>query len=70
NISYSIPQTTDVSLKIYDMIGRLVSTLVNKRQASGTYNVSLNASAWASGIYFYRIVAGDFVKTRKLTLIK
>lgn len=70
NISYSIPQTTDVSLKIYDMNGRLVSTLVNKRQASGTYNVSLNASAWASGIYFYRIVAGDFVKTRKLTLIK
>lgn len=70
NISYSIPQTTDVSLKIYDVTGRLVSTLVNKRQASGSYDVNLNASAWASGIYFYRIVAGDFIKTRKLTLIK
>jgi hypothetical protein len=70
NISYSIPQTSNVSLKVYDVTGRLVSTLVNSRQASGTYDVSLNASAWASGIYFYRIVAGDYVKTRKLTLIK
>jgi len=70
NISYSIPQTSDVSLKVYDVTGRLVSTLVNSRQASGTYDVSLNASSWASGIYFYRIVAGDYVKTRKFTLIK
>jgi len=70
NISYSIPQTSNVSLKVYDVTGRLVSTLVNSRQASGNYNVSLNASSWASGIYFYRIVAGDYVKTRKFTLIK
>ena len=70
NISYSIPQTADVTLKVYDVTGRLVSTLINRAQSSGTYTVNVNASAWASGIYFYRITAGDFVKTRKLTLIK
>jgi len=70
NINYSIPQSAEVTMKIYDVTGRLVSTLVKERQTAGSYTINLNASAWASGIYFYRITAGDFVQTKKLTLIK
>lgn len=70
NISYSIPKSSNVSLKVYDITGRLISTLVDKKQSSGNYTVTLNASAWASGVYFYQIIAGDFINSKKLTLIK
>ncbi len=70
NIEYSIPKGSDVTLKIYDILGKEVATLVNKQQDAGTYIVTWNASSNASGVYFYRITAGSFVETKRMTLTK
>jgi hypothetical protein len=69
-IQYSLANTGNVSLKIYDILGREVATLVNGRQAAGEYTVQFNAANLASGIYFYRLQAGDFVQTKKMMLVK
>ncbi|MFZ4619783.1 MAG: T9SS type A sorting domain-containing protein [Bacteroidota bacterium] len=60
----------DVSLKIYDMMGKEISTLVNAKQTPGSYSVHLNASALSSGIYFYRLRSGPFVSVKKMSFIK
>ncbi len=70
NIRYSIVKTSKVTLKIYDILGRLVQTLVNTVQAPGQYTVSFNALNLASGVYFYQISAGSFIATKKLMLLK
>ena len=59
-----------VTLKIFDLLGREVATLVNERRAPGTYNVRWDASRLPSGVYFYRLRAGDFVETRKMVFAK
>ncbi len=69
-IQYALANTGNVSLKIYDILGREVATLVNGRQAAGEYTVQFNAANLASGIYFYRLQAGDFVQTKKMMLVK
>ncbi len=69
-ISYSLAQNGFVQLKVYDILGREVATLVNKKQAPGRYTIEFNASALSSGIYLYKLTSGKFVKTRKLMLIK
>ncbi len=69
-IQYSLANTGNVSLKVYDILGREVATLVNGRQAAGEYTVQFNAANLASGIYFYRLQAGDFVQTKKMMLVK
>ncbi|MCF6268144.1 MAG: T9SS type A sorting domain-containing protein [Melioribacteraceae bacterium] len=75
-ISYSIPEVSNVKLKIYDMLGREIKTLVNKEQSAGIYDVEFNAATLSSGVYFYRIVAdsygatGSFVDSKKLLLLK
>jgi hypothetical protein len=69
-IRYQLPQSATVSLKIYDVLGREVQTLVNERQAAGQYSVPFNADGLASGVYFYRLQAGSFVQTKKMMLIK
>lgn len=73
-ISYQIPATNHVSLKVYDAIGNEVATLVNSNQTAGNYSVSLNSNngktSLASGVYFYRLEAGTFVSTKKLILMK
>lgn len=69
-ISYSIPKFGNVSLKVYDVIGREVATLVNGRETAGEHSVEFNGSGLASGVYFYRLVAGGYVQTRKLLLLK
>lgn len=71
-INYSIPYNSYVTLKVYDISGKEVATLVNNQAAPGNYSVNLNASAYnlSSGIYFYKIVAGNFINVKKLTLIK
>jgi cyclomaltodextrinase len=69
-ISYSIPAANFVTLKVYDILGREVQTLVNDRKQAGTYSVVFNASKLASGIYFYRLTSGDFVQTKKMILVK
>jgi endo-1,4-beta-xylanase len=70
NIRYSIVKTSKVSLKIYDILGRLVQTLVNTVQSPGQYTVTFNAKDFASGVYFYQINAGSFIATKKLMLLK
>jgi hypothetical protein len=69
-INYTIPNSSLVKLKVYDILGREVETLVNERKSPGNYSVEFNASRLASGIYFYRMQAGDFVATKKLILMK
>ncbi|MFQ3598505.1 MAG: T9SS type A sorting domain-containing protein [Chloroherpetonaceae bacterium] len=69
-ISYQLPVTSDVKLEIFDILGKKVATLVNGRQAAGAYTYTWNASTSASGIYFYRLQAGNFVETKKMMLVK
>jgi hypothetical protein len=69
-IQYALANAGNVSLKIYDILGREVATLVNGRQSAGEYAATFNAAKLASGIYFYRLQAGDFVETKKMMLVK
>jgi uncharacterized membrane protein len=62
--------TVFTSLKVYDLLGREVATLVNEQKPPGTYEVTFNAAGLASGVYFYRIEAGLFVQTKKLLLVR
>ncbi|MBK6914151.1 MAG: T9SS type A sorting domain-containing protein [Ignavibacteriales bacterium] len=57
-------------LKVFDVLGNEVSTLVNEIKSSGIYEVEFDASYFPSGIYFYQLRAGDFVVSKKMTLIK
>ncbi len=61
---------SEVRLSVYDILGRDVAVLVNERKAPGQYDVEFDASALASGVYLYRLTAGDFVQTRKMILMK
>ena len=70
SISYEIPATNFVSLKIYDMMGKEVANLVNGTQEAGFYTVKFDASKLASGVYFYKLQANDFTATKKLMLMK
>ncbi|MGD8781551.1 MAG: T9SS type A sorting domain-containing protein [Ignavibacteria bacterium] len=69
-IKYQIPETGNVTLKIYDVLGREVKTLVNETQIIGVYSVEFNASKLASGVYISRLTAGNFVEKRKMLLVK
>ncbi|MDZ7625229.1 MAG: T9SS type A sorting domain-containing protein [Ignavibacteriaceae bacterium] len=69
-IQFSIPQRSNVTLKVYDVLGNEVTTLVNEEKERGVYTISFNASALASGMYLYRIQAGLFVETKKMILLK
>ncbi len=70
NIKYSISSKQFVTLKIYDVLGNEVKTLVSENKESGNYTVKFNASNLASGIYFYRLKAGNFSSVKKLILLK
>ncbi|MFA7362148.1 MAG: carboxypeptidase regulatory-like domain-containing protein [Candidatus Kapaibacterium sp.] len=69
-ISFSVSELRNVSLKIYDILGQEVSTLVSENLAPGSYSVTFNASSLPSGMYFYKLQAGDFTSVKKMTLIK
>jgi len=73
-IKYQIPELSFVTLKVYDVLGSEIITLVNEEKPVGSYEVEFSAIGGAidlsSGIYFYRIKAGDFIQTKKMTLIK
>jgi hypothetical protein len=69
-ISYSIPNESNVSLKIYNLLGQEVKTLVDESKAPGTYKVNFNAGDLSSGIYFYSLHAGNFYQVKKMILIK
>jgi uncharacterized delta-60 repeat protein len=69
-ISYSIPERSNVILKVYDVLGNEVANLVNEEKDRGVYSINFDASALASGMYLYRLQAGSFIETKKLILIK
>ena len=69
-IKYSIPQNCNVTLKVYNLLGQQLATLVNLEQKSGNYTVNFYASNLASGVYIYRIQAGKFSLSRKMTFLK
>jgi hypothetical protein len=70
SIRYSIPKQSHVTIKVFDILGREVTTLVNEEKNVGNYEVKFNSKKIASGIYFYRIQAGDFLSTKKMTVLK
>ncbi len=70
NISYMIPKSSKVSLKVYDIKGQLISTLYEGNQNSGIYLTQFDGSKLASGVYFYKLEAGDYKEVRKMTMIK
>ena len=69
-ISFSLPYSSNVTLKIYNMLGKHIATLVDGTFSVGVHSVEWNASEYASGIYFYRLEAGSFVQTKKFMLMK
>jgi hypothetical protein len=69
-IRYQLPKESNVVIKIFDILGNEIYTLVNEEKPTGIYEVSFNASNLSSGVYFYRINAGDFNSTKKMILIK
>ncbi len=69
-IYYSIPRISKVTIVVYDILGRLVRSLVNDFKEVGNYTVSFDGSGLASGVYFFRIEAGDFVDSKKMVLVQ
>jgi len=69
-IQYSIPQRSNVTLKVYDVLGNEVVTLVNEEKDRGVYSINFDAPTLASGIYLYSLQSGSFVETKKLMFIK
>ncbi|MDP3149133.1 MAG: T9SS type A sorting domain-containing protein, partial [Ignavibacteria bacterium] len=69
-ITYQLPKSGSVTLKIYDMLGKEVRTLVNEQKEMGRYTVQFDASSLASGMYVYRLRANDYTSTKKMLLLK
>jgi len=69
-IRFSIPASSEVTLKIYNNIGQEVATLVDERLNAASYEVDWSASDFNSGVYYYKIIAADFVQVKKMTLLK
>ena len=69
-IKYGIPKTSNVLIRIYDVLGNEVLTIINEKKSPGVYSESFNASNLSSGVYFYKIEAGSFTDVKKMVLIK
>ncbi len=69
-IQYSLSEPSDVTIEIYDLLGRKIETLINGDQSAGNHQIVWNADSHSSGIYFYRLQAGDAVETKRMVLLK
>ena len=69
-VRYDLPRTTFVTLSIFDVLGRQISTIVEEEKPAGAYQVNVYAPNLPSGVYFYRLQARDFVKTKKFVLLR
>lgn len=69
-IKFTVPKESDVSIGVYSVLGQLVTTLVNDRMKAGSYSIQFNGRGFSSGMYFYRIMAGDYCDTKKMLLLK
>ena len=70
SIRYQVSSIAQVTLKVYDILGNEVARLVNEDKPVGSYEVDFDASQLSSGIYLYKLTAGNFIETRKMILIK
>ena len=70
NIQFAIPKAGFVTMKVYNLLGQEVSTLVDEYKNAGTYKVDFNASNLSSGVYFYKIDAGNYTNVKKMILMK
>jgi hypothetical protein len=70
NIKYDLPKITNVKLVVYDVMGKEVATLVNEKQEAGTYEVTWDASNISSGLYFYKLITGDYSDAKRIILLK
>ena len=70
SIQYTISSRQIVTLKVYDLLGREVATLVHEEKPAGSYEVEFNGNELPSGIYFYQLKAGDYSETKKMVLMK
>src|SRR4030095_5708870 len=69
-IKFEIPVGTFVQLKVFDIMGREITTLINKELKAGTYEINFDALKYSSGMYFYRLTAGDYTETKRMILVK
>ncbi|MBX7044748.1 MAG: T9SS type A sorting domain-containing protein [Ignavibacteria bacterium] len=70
NIRFDLPRSSFVTLKVYDMLGKEIATLLDRNLQAASYMIDFNASELPSGIYFYKLQAGDYVSIKKMTLVK
>ncbi|MBI1931308.1 MAG: T9SS type A sorting domain-containing protein [Ignavibacteriales bacterium] len=69
-ISYQIPVNKHITIKVYDVLGREIATLIDEYKPAGIYKLEFNASRLVSGVYFYKLRAGSFVETRKMIIMR
>jgi len=69
-IKYSIPQSSNVIIRVFDIVGNEIETLVNEEQPIGTYEINWHAQNLPSGVYFYQLSAGNYLETKKMSLLK
>ena len=69
-IKYSVPQPSQVQIKVFDVLGNEIETLVSEEKPTGTYEITWNAASLPSGVYFYQLQAGEFIQSKKMILIK
>ena len=69
-IQFQLPSAGNVTLKVFDVLGSEVSTLVNEYREAGSYDVEFNASSLSSGVYYYQLTSGSFIQTHKMMLLK
>ena len=69
-ISFQLPVTSYVTLKVYDILGNEISSLVDETKSPGSYSISFDGSTLASGMYLYRLYAGNYSQVRKMVLLK
>ena len=69
-ITYSIPKSSNVMVKVYNVLGKLITTLVNENQEAGIYKINFGANGLSNGVYFYKIQAGSYTSVKKMLLLK
>ncbi len=69
-IKYEVPELSSITLKVYDVLGNEIAILVNEEKPAGNYEIQFDATAFPSGVYFYKLQAGSFVETKKMVLMK
>jgi hypothetical protein len=69
-IKYSVPQSSNVMIKVFDILGKEIETLINEEKPIGTYEITWYAEGLPSGVYFYQLKAGDYMSVKKMILLK